>query len=1083
MNLSMPRCILLAFFITRFLSAAQYSGTVSSSSQPIPGATVTATQNGKVMTAITDESGHFTFTDLGAGAWQMEIQMFGFVSQKAEVAAASEPVSKDYSLELRPRSVQRGAMSARAGGFQNLNLTQNANMAALATLVAPPAENAAASAAPESGDSFLVSGSVSQGVQEVPQQDVFARGRMEQMQGGAGSMGATDASAIPGFGGVTPSGGGPAFGGGRGFGGGFGGGRGPGGREGRGPGGAAGRTANFGNRVNRGRNNLRGMATYTNHNSAFDARPYSLTGQQADKAAYSQNRYGVSLGGLLNIPKVIHSDRTFFFLNYSGSTSRNPFDALSTRPTALERAGDFSQSTVNGPVTIYDPATRAPFPNNQIPASRISPIAKGLLNYIPLPNQTGGIQNYRYVSSVPQNSQNFGLRLNHSLNKTDRLDFVFNLQSRNSNGAQLYGFQDPQDGNGFSLNIGWTHNFTNRLINNVRWSLSRNRSDTVPYFAYGANVAASLGILGTSTDPINYGPPNLSFTNFGALTDASPILVRNQTSSVTDGFTIVKGRETFTFAGEFRRVQLNTRTDSNGRGSFNFSGLATSAFDANGLPLPFTGFDFADFLLGSAQSTSIRYGSTSNYFRGNVYNAYFADDFKVRSNLSLNLGLRYEYFAPLTEKYGRLANLDIAPGFTAVADVIAGKVGPYSGKFSDGLINPDKNNFSPRVGVAWKPQPKKQLLIRAGYGIYYNGSIFNQFPARLASQPPFAQASTVTTSTEQPLTLQNGFVATPSQQTIKNTFAIDRNYLTGYAQTWSFSVQETLPKSLVLEVGYLGTKGTRLDIQRSPNRAAPGSPLTAEERRMIGNAVGFTYESSEGNSIYHAGNVRLSRRFRRGVSANLTYTYAKSIDNASTFGGGGATVAQDDRDLRAERGLSSFDIRHVVNLGYVITSPFGQNGLIHNSSATVNRLFADWTLSGAVSAHSGTPFTARVLGNQSNLGGSIGSGRADSTGLPLDAGSGYFNPLAFGLPLAGRYGDAGRNTIIGPAALSMNLGISRSFRMGDDRRRLEFRIDSNNFLNTVNIVGIGTVVNSNNYGLATTAGSMRSISTTLRFRF
>jgi hypothetical protein len=334
------------------------------------------------------------------------------------------------------------------------------------------------------------------------------------------------------------------------------------------------------------------------------------------------------------------------------------------------------------------------------------------------------------------------------------------------------------------------------------------------------------------------------------------------------------------------------------------------------------------------------------------------------------------------------------------------------------------------------------------------------------------------------LTIEDGFTAVAVQD-IRNTYAIARDYRVGYAQTWNFNVQTNLPKAMVLELGYLGTKGTNLDIERSPNRAAPGSPLTAEERRQIGNAVGFTFESSEGNSIYHGGHVRLMRRFRRGLSANLTYTFAKSIDNSSTFGGAGNTVAQNDKDLHAERGLSSFDQRHVLNAGFMITSPFGQQGLLHSDRPLVNKLLQDWTITGSVSAASGHPFTARVLGNLTNSGGTgaVGSGRADASGLPIDSGSGYFNVLAFVIPTGGHFGDAGRNTIIGPGTFSMNMGISRSFRLGDDRRRLEFRVDCTNFTNHVNITGIGTVVNAIDYGLANAAGAMRSINTSLRFRF
>jgi hypothetical protein len=188
--------------------------------------------------------------------------------------------------------------------------------------------------------------------------------------------------------------------------------------------------------------------------------------------------------------------------------------------------------------------------------------------------------------------------------------------------------------------------------------------------------------------------------------------------------------------------------------------------------------------------------------------------------------------------------------------------------------------------------------------------------------------------------------------------------------------------------------------------------------------------------------VRVSRRFQKGMSANLTYTFAKSIDNASTFGGAGNTVAQDDRNLALERGLSSFDQRHVLSIQYMIASPFGQNGILHTDYHFANKLLEGWNLTGGINVHSGTPFTARVLGNQANSGGSgvIGSGRADATGLPEYSGPGYFNTLAFMIPTPGHFGTAGRNTITGPSFFSMNAGLMRSFRIGDDRRRLEFRV-------------------------------------------
>lgn len=826
---------------------------------------------------------------------------------------------------------------------------------------------------------------------------------------------------------------------------------------------------------------MHGSLFFSFSNSALDARPYSLNGQTVDKPSYARDRFGASVGGPLKIPKLIKSEKTFLFLNYTGSAGRNPYHAISTLPNSAARSGDFSGSGF--PAQIFDPSGRNPFPGNRIPASRIDPAARGLLDFFPYPNQSGSVQNYQYFTSVGNNSQQLGVRVNRSISRKDRFDVNANFQWRDSNSSQLFGFLDGTSGLGNSIGLGWTHNFSRRLINTMRTGFSRNRSEILPFFAFKTDVAGQLGIKGVSSDPVNYGPPNLMFTNFGSLSDASPLLRRDQAASLSESLLWVRGTHNLTYGGEYRRMQQNTRTDQNARGTFQFSGLATSALNSQGQPQTGTGFDFADFLLGLPQSSSVRFGSSSNYFRGSVVNWFAQDDWRIRSNLTLNLGVRYEYFRPFHEKYNHLANLDISPQWNAVAVVTPGQAGPFTGVFPSGLVDPDPNNFSPRAAAAWRPLPKKSFQVRAGYGIFQNGGIYNQFPGRLAAQPPFANTATLNSSVLRPLTIQNGFAATPSQS-ITNTYAVDRRYRVGYAQTWNFSLQQGLPHHLVAEVVYLGTKGTRLDLQRLPNRAPAGSPLTAEQRRQIGNAVGFTWDTSDGNSIYHAGQARLTRRFTRGLSGNFIYTYSKSIDNASTLGGGAAAVAQNDKDLRAERGRSSFDQRHTLNMFFVLSSPVRQTGTLLANSPRVARLTRDWTLSGGLTATSGTPLTARVLGNQADTAGtgSTGSGRADATGAPLYAGSAFFNPAAFAIPRPGTFGNSSRNIIDGPSRISLNLSFGRSFRLAD-RRSIEFRMESQNVTNHVSFTSLGTVVNAINYGLPTATAPMRSASAVLRLRF
>ena len=545
---------------------------------------------------------------------------------------------------------------------------------------------------------------------------------------------------------------------------------------------------------------------------------------------------------------------------------------------------------------------------------------------------------------------------------------------------------------------------------------------------------------------------------------------------------MVRGKHSFTFGAVYTRNDLNTLTDQNGRGTFNFTGLTTSALTAAGAPIPGTGFDWADYLLGMPQSSSIRFGESSTYFHQNAWSGYAQDDWKIRPSLTLNLGLRYELFFPLTEEYGRMANLDIAPGFTAVAPVTAGMAGPYSGGFPAGLINPDYNNVGPRLGLAWHiPKIHRSTIVRIGYGIYYNGQGYNPFGLKLAEQPPFAVSSNVNTSSSDVLTLSQGFIsAIPGA--ITNTYAVDRNYRTPYAQTWNVTVQHDLPDGFFVELGYLGTKGTRLDLQMLPN-VGPGVSLVS--RNQLGNAVGFTFDNSVGDSIYHAFQARLQRRFRHGLSMTAFYTFSKSIDDSSTFGGAGNTVAQNWLDLAAERGLSSFDRRHVFTGNWIWTSPFGSDGSRIAGTSVAGRLLKDWQLTGSVTAETGTPLTARELGNTARLAqtGGIGSGRAEATGQPVEAGSGFFNPAAFTIPPASQFGNAGRNTIPGPGLFSLSLGFGRSFQLGDSRRRLEFRVEGANVFNNVSFANINTVVNATNYGLPVSAASMRTVSAVVRFRF
>ncbi len=880
----------------------------------------------------------------------------------------------------------------------------------------------------------------------------------------------------PGGGGPGGGGGGGGRGGGRGGGGG-----GRGGRGGRGPRGPYnGQYASFGNR-RQAQSPYNGSLSLTAQNSVLNAAPFSLNGIPSQKPYSSSNNFTATIGGPMVIPKIVNWTRASFNISYRGSLSRNGSNQLGTVPTAAERDGDFSGISA----VIYNPTTGSPLAGNIIPPTMIKPAAQGLLQYFPAPTYTGVTQNYRLISTVPTNSQTIGVRLSAPVTSKDRTNFNVQYQDRDSRSRQLFGFTDTSSGYGLSAAAGWSHSFAPRFNNTANLTFSRNNSLSTPFFANSQNIAAELGITGTEQDALNYGPPALSFTNLSSLSDGAASLNRSQTTNFTNNVTyVIRRKHNLTFGYLYRRLQQNTLNYANARGSFAFSGLVTSELNATGQPVAGTGFDFADFLLGEPQSSSLRFGSANNYLRSWSTSWFAQDDMRLGAGITLNVGLRYEYFAPYTELQGHLANLLVSPGFTSVSVVTPPEAAANG--LPTSLVKPITNAYSPRVGLAWRPMPKRSLIFRTGYSIFYSGSPYGSIASSMLSQPPFAKTASLTTKLSSPLTtltLEDGFAPSPSQ-TVTNTFAVNPDYKLGYAQTWNFTIQNTLPHGLVIETEYIGTKGTNLAINEQPDRAVAGSSV-ATQTLQIANASGFTYLTTGANSIFNAGQVRVTRRFTRGISSTLLYTHSKSLDDASSFTGTGGTLVQFINNLGLERGLSSFDQRNNLQATFVMSSPVGVRGMLRNGGWKT-ALLAGWTLNGNVSAASGTPLTAYVSGNLSNTGGlaAFGNSRAEATGLSVDGTNGaFFNTAAFTIPVAGQFGNAGRDTIPGLFQTSLNAALNRAFRFGDSRRQLQLRISANNVLNHVLVTNIGTTVNSTTYGLPTGASATRSVSLLLRYNF
>jgi trimeric autotransporter adhesin len=1091
-------------------STAQTEGTirgiVKSGNTPIPGAgvSISVPSSSAIISAWTDVDGSYSAAVPVYGTYTVRVQMIAFAnsSQEVVVDASHKNVQANFELTLLSRTRQETPQTRRQvgqsaqRGFQNLSILQS--MTGQDT--SAPGNDVVPAGMPVPGidpnsatESIAVSGNTVNSFNEINSEELQQRINDARQQGG-----------------------------------GFGGGGGLGGRGGFG-GEGNGRPMMIFGRRGFDLNHPHGSIYYGIGDAALNAAPYSLTGEPVIKPAYLQNSFGGSVGGPLNLPKIYHGGtKTFFFVNYNGRRGENPFDQFSTVPTLLQRQGNFSQATYTSgplagqPVELIDPATNSPFPNSTLP--QVNPIAEGLLQYIPKPNLPGSFQNFHFVTSANNSTDDLNARVNHTLGAAptgprrggrgwrgprNNLTFGFHYHGSNSNLTNPFPSIGGTTGiRSFDVPVGYIRSI-GKLTNSLRFDFNRSRTRTENLYAFNDNLAGALGISGVSSNPFDWGLPNLSFTNFASLQDVNPQLLRNQTYTFSDYVVWTRGKHTWRWGGDFRRIQSNTETSSNARGSFIFTGINT-------------GYDLADFLYdgqlnsqpayGLPQQTSVQYGEDNYHFQGNYWDLYVQDEWKIRGNLTLNLGVRYEYVSPLTEENNRIANLDLSPAVLnpvlsapTVAVVLPGQPGPYSGSLPASLIRPDRNNFAPRIGIAWKPFSK--TVVRAGYGINYNTGAYQGIAQQLAFQPPFSTTATNIQSALGGLTLANGFPPATSGG-ITNDYAVNPDYRLGYVQIRNLDIQREIRPTLLLNVDYTGTKGTDLDILEAPNRTATAI--------RIPNVQAFTFENSVADSEANAGSIRLRKRLSTGFSVGGIYTFSKSLDNASSIGagatsgsnsaglgaggtgpgGGGAgasssgaaTVAQNAFDLAAERGLSSFNQTHRFTADYLWELPFGHDKRWITGNTPLRAIFGDWQWSGDLTIASGLPFTPRLLGDFADVNrGTNGTLRPDlvpgqSVSISNPSIAQWFNTSAFAAPPTGQYGDAPRNSIIGPSSKIFDMAFTKLIPLKESRV-LEFRAQATNIFNIPNYSSIDSIVNSPTFGRVTAVGAMRQITMTARFRF
>jgi hypothetical protein len=658
------------------------------------------------------------------------------------------------------------------------------------------------------------------------------------------------------------------------------------------------------------------------------------------------------------------------------------------------------------------------------------------------------------------------------------------------NGTVTYRRNEGDRLNVFPLLTGATHGSTlsvpltlnmryGRSVHNVTTNVSRTKSTTLNDFAFTQNVVALAGIGGVSDDPFDWGVPTISFSSgFTGLRDITPSRRNDRTFQVGYGWTRPAGAHTYRVGGNFSRQSNDSLSNANARGSFIFTGLYT----AGGFGVRRgSGQDFADFLLGLPQQATRQYSVSPDHItnpiaiRGWQGSLYFQDDWRWKARWTINYGLQYEYISPFREANGQMVNLDANEDFTAVAPVLSGEVGVYTGAFPIGLVLPDSNNIAPRIGVAWRATNRS--VVRFGYGLTYNSGTYSTIARQLYQQPPFFLTGTSIGSLNSPLSFLDPF-ATITPGTVTNNYGIDKNYVAGLIHQWSLDYSRDVTRMWAMGATYVGTRGAHLDILRAPNRGPDGL--------RIDDVQAFTWQSSEGSSHANALSLRLQKRQSRGVSGSLSYTLGRSRDN-TTATGGGATVAQDDQNLDAEWARSNFDRRHQMTGIVSVELPWGVNRPWLNSGGRLAALVGNWSLAANVSWNSGTPLTVRCGSCASDVArGTGGTLRADYTGASIDVADPtidhWFNTSAFAVPEPGAFGNSSRNLIVGPGSKQLNATFSRDLRLGGNRG-VTILLSATNLLNTVNYGGVDTNVNSSTFGQITSVRGMRTMRLNVRLRF
>jgi hypothetical protein len=909
-----------------------------------------------------------------------------------------------------------------------------------------------------------------------------------------------------------------------------------------------------------GTNQVHGSLYEFVRNDDFDGNNFFANSAGQARAPIRFNQYGGAFGGPVYIPKVYDGrNKTFFFVSYEALRWTRAYTTSGTLPTALQRVGDFSQTynQAGQLTTIYDPFStvalanggysRAPLPNNRMAPSQINPVSANLIPYLPLPNTPGnaltGSNNFRSTLSAPTNENTFSLRADQKITDNQKLFVRWSQNWSTVERPIVYGtaspnfaVSNPDNGTDISHNIGGTANY-NWVVNPT--TVVELGSSALHYWlgrtnaalgfdptklglpAYFKNVGLtncfpSIGVSGMGTSI------NIPDTGGGFIGDCQYSNQSYDTFSEYGNLTKVHGAHTFKMGADWFDNRWTQRQPPASNG-FNFGADMTQG--PNPLaPSATSGFGWASFLFGTGDSGSIQSSSPGEFVSYHSYGFYFQDDWKISPKLTVNLGLRYDFNAPWSEKHNRINNWN-GSGVTTVNGITltGGLEFPGVNGVPTGQFQNNRTNFAPRAGFAYSLDPK--TVFRGGFGIYYGPTNGAAFAGNMSPYTGFSASTSWNANNGiMPVDLlsnpfPNGFTRAPNNTqgllTLlgQNLNTMDRARLNLYAEQWNFGFERTLPGSFLASVAYAGSHGIHLyspvNYDQMPNQylslgpallnqvnnpyfglisSGPMSGPTVALRYLLRpypQFTGITAESnSYGNSIYHSLQAKLERRFSHGVGMLVSYTFSKLIDDVlpsdtyqgfpgENFSGG---YIQDSTNRRADRSVASFDTPNYLAINGNWDLPFGKGQPFLSNGRLKNAIFGGWQLNGIFNMHTGSPLGLSILTNTLYNGGAYGwsgnvqgnvqrpnylGGDVYTSGSVASRVHDYFNVNAFGIPAPFTYGNTGRLLPYLRGPGAIQLDMSLFKEIPVyERVHLQFRAEVFNLLNHPQFDNPNTVIGS-----------------------